>query len=512
MYNEKTGKVGIKVKGKQRWFNKADAFDASAKIPNHYGVKIDGQNFFFPVNKNMENGNINPYWSIEDNKISRTIPPLYFPRVRIDAEMWRLAIVEMEMKPWNWRVKVQTILQDVVLDAHVKACWTKRKRMTLKKTPAYFDREGNVIESPDLDFIQEHWWYQLMDFMLDAQGYGYQLIELGEMVNGKFPDISVVPRQNISPDREIVASVVYNVSGIPFTFSSDKQDRAVNKKQVAKAQAPNGEYYYDWTVWIKTPNEFGAHTSTCGYGLFYWIGIYAILIRNNLQFNADFVEKYMQPIPWLKTNKSSKEERQKTFNELLDMGSSSAFMTDPTDDLTLLTAGTVGTAHKSYGDFEERMEKKISALILGHQDVMHSIPGKAGSMEDNPVNKAMLEVENEQDQWVSAMERECIRPKLKALGFNIPDDATYGYLNEEQANLAKENDNRHNLDFAKVVQTLKAAGLEVDPKFVSEYTGLPVTKSEPTIDVPETVDPEEVTAAKNFYNRVKNSYANHGRK
>lgn len=522
-YNDKTGKCGIIIQGKTHWFNKNAAYQT--KKPGVYGVKIGARNFFFPINDSLTYGGANPFGSVADNKPSRNIPPIVFPRIRVDPNYWREALYEAENKPWNWRVMMQTIMQDTILDAHVKACWTKRKRMTLLKKPAFFDKKGNIIENnPDLEFIYSDWWIQLLDFMLDAQGYGYQLIELGDIKDMTFPDIGVVPRQNISPDREIVASIVYNVNGV--TFNINPEDRVqVGKKVIeTSSQSPNGQYYYDWTIWVKTPNEFGSHTSTCGYGLFYWISLYAILIRNNLQNNADFNEKFLQPIRWLQTDTTDKTERQQKFQQLVDAGSSLTFLTDLEEKLTLLQNNTSGTTYNSYSLFEERLKKAVSALTLGHEDAMHSQPGKRGgqqggggsigSASDNsPIAQALQETESEQNRWLCAQVNANL-PKFRKLGFKIPFDIKYGYPNDIEANEQQEIQNKHNIDFTTALVNLQKAGYEVDPKYVEEITGIPVKKAAPPPApkpgiAQEEPDEEEITAVENLLKDLKKTYGKH---
>lgn len=512
-YDAKTGKCGISVKGKTHWFDKNDAFVSDN--PNLYGIKVNSRNFFFPINENLQSGVTSPYWSIQDNKVSRTIPPLTFPRVRADIGLWRAAILEMENKPWNWRVKNALIAQDTILDAHVKSCWNKRKRLTLLKKPVFFDKQGNPIENnKNLDFINSQWFYQLIDFILDAQGYGYQLVELGELRNNGFPDIGIVPRQNISPDREVVAQVVYNVNGVLFNINPETKVNVGGKEVPASPKSPNGEYYYNWNVWIKTPNEFGSHTSTCGYGLFYWVSLYALLIRNNLQNNANFNETYIKPIRWLQTMKTDPKERQQVFDELVKMGDAGVILSDPNDKFELVQNASIGTAYNTYADMEQRLKKSISALILGHEDAMHSIPGKMGGEQsgggskqtnNTPIQEAIEETEAEQDRWLCSHINDQVIPKLRNIGFEIPFDVTYGYTNDREENEQQERQNKYNIDFATVVKTLTDAGYNVPEKYITEITGIPVVKNKTPKDIS---DEEEIEAVNNLNHELKNQYAN----
>jgi hypothetical protein len=488
---DKSGKkpYSILVEGKPYFFH-----ISQAKIVPELArgqVNIKGKNYWFPTemfdpsSPNFGQYKENPINMAYDAKnVSRTIAPVQFPRVRMDLREWRDAISEAEMPIFPYRVKMQQIYQDLILDGYVYACWQKRKRLTLSKKPCFFNKNKQPADAiQKLDFIHSQWWYTLTDYLLDAQGYGYQLISLGDMIEGKFPGISVVRRQNISPDREIVSPVIYMIDGIHYADPDYKarkyffdKDNEISFNTSCNSNT-EGESYYDWHIWVKTPNQFGM--SSCGYGIFYQVALFAILMRNNLKFNADFVEMFAQPIRWLKTNKTDESERAQAEISLQNMGSSAYIITDKEDEVQLVQNPASGNAWQSYTSLEERCKKSISAVILGHEDCMSSIPGRLGSEQGNansPIQTALREIENEQDKWLSAVINDNLLPKLRNLGFHIPADVTYGYLNNAEQNEIAEMDSKRKNDFANIVETLTRAGYDVDEKQVEEETGMRVKR------------------------------------
>ncbi len=492
-YNPALDKAGkkpysIQVEGKPYYFHINQAKVSPGLGRGHVNVK--GRNYWFPTemfdpaSPNFERRRENPINMTYDAKdVSRTIAPVQFPRVRMDMREWRDAITEAERPIFPYRVKMQQIYQDLILDGHVYACWQKRKRLTLAKQPVFFNKKNKSIEAhPALDFINTQWWNTLTDYLLDAQGYGYQLISLGDIVDRKFPEISVVRRQNISPDREVVSPLIYMIEGVQYSdpdykarnyFFDKEQEISFTHPEAANTK---GESYSDWHIWVKTPNPFGM--SSCGYGIFYQVALFAILMRNNLKFNADFVELFAQPIRWLKSNKTNEAERAIAERALHNMGSSPYIMTDKDDELQLVQNPSSGNAWQSYSSLEERCKKSITSVILGHEDCMTSTPGKLGSeqSEASPVQVALREIENEQDKWLCAVINDNVLPKLRNLGFHIPNDVTYGYLNNEEQNEIAEAEYKRKSDFANVVETLTRAGYEVDEEFVAEQLGIKVRK------------------------------------
>lgn len=485
---EKAGRkpYSIKVKGKSHFFN----INQATILPElgKGQVNIKGKNYWFPTEMfDPESPNFGQYkenpinMAYDAKNVSRTIAPVQFPRVKMDMREWRDAITEAEMPIFPYRVKMQQIYQDLILDAHVYACWQKRKRLTLLKKPAFFDANNKVAQqNRGLDFIHTQWWNTLCDYLLDAQGYGYQLVSLGDIVEGQFPGVSVVRRQNISPDREIVSPVIYMIDGIHYADPDYKaRSYFFDKEKEISFTSPDslntsGESYYDWHIWVKTPNPFGM--SSCGYGIFYQVAMFAILMRNNRNHNADFVEMFAQPIRWLKTNKTNETERGQAEIALQNMGSNAYIITDKGDELQLLQNPTTGNVWESYASLEERCKKAITAVILGHEDCMSSIPGKLGAEQGNdnsPVNKALREVECEQDKWLCSVINDNVLPKLRNLGFEIPESYTYGYLNNDELNEIAEIDNKRKSEVANIIETLSRAGYKVDEKYVSEQMGMP---------------------------------------
>lgn len=490
-YNAALDKAGkkpysIKVDGKPHFFN-----INQAKVIPELGrgqVNIKGKNYWFPTemfdpsSPNFGQYKVNPINMAYDAKnVSRTIAPVQFPRMRIDMREWRDAITEAEMPIFPYRVKMQQIYQDLILDGHVYACWQKRKRLTLLKKPVFFDKDNHAVENnPQLNFIHSQWWNTMTDYLLDAQGYGYQLVSLGDIEGGQFPNVSVVRRQNISPDREVVSPVIYMIDGIHYADPNYKaRNYFFDREREVCFNNPNaanegGESYYDWHIWVKTPNSFGM--SSCGYGIFYQVALFAILMRSNLKHNADFVELFAQPIRLLKTDKTNESERAQAEIALQNMGSTPYFITDHKDELQLVQSPSAGDAWESYANLEERCKKAITAVILGHEDCMSNIPGRLGSEQGNdnsPVNKAMREIETEQDKWLCSIINDNILPKLRNLGFPIPEDLVYGYLNNDELNEIAEIDNKRKSDFAAIVETLTRAGYTVDEKYVSATLGMP---------------------------------------
>lgn len=404
-----------------------------------------------------------------DRNISNTIIPIQLQRIRQDTANWRLAVEEAERSYFPFRVQMQTLYIDTVLNGHVKACMEKRKDLTLLRDWHVLDSSG-VLDETTTELLNKKWFNELLNLSLDAIFFGYTLVSLGDMQDGNFKDIQAVKRWNISPDRKQVLSVSYNPVG----------------------ESWESEQFLNWHIYANTLNEIG--TSPCGYGLLYNVAIYEIFLRNILGYNGDFVELFSQPFRIGRTNKTNEQERENFHTAVREMGSAGyAILDDIGDDITFLEMKQSGTAWKAYENLEQRLEKKISKLILGHADAMDSTAGKLGATqgEDSPTSQAMEDKQTKDGVFITDIVNTDLLPKLKALGFKIPDGCKFEFKNDSEVN-------ETNYRFTALAVEIKKAGLQVDKAYFEKQTGIKLS------DIVEK--PVAVSPADKIQNRLNELY------
>lgn len=426
------------------------------------------KNFFFPVTQNTEMYRKPMGGPAMKKNLSYYISPVQFARIRNDIGLWREAIVEAELAWYPHRVKMQRIFQDTVLNEHVEACMKKRRRLTLLRDFKICDAKGKADEDLKLFFTQK-WFADFQSYALDALFYGYSLISFGDLVQDNFPDLSIVRRQNVSPDRLNVSSMVYMLSGEYFME----------------------EPYRKWHVWVPTSSELGV--SPCGYGLLYKIAKTEIYLRNNTAFNADGIEIFGQPIRKGKTTKTDEGERGAFETALRNMGSSAYILLDDgQDELELVESKNSGTGYMIYGDFEKRQEAKISKVLLGHADALESTPGKLGSgqgEQESPVQTALNEIQAEDGKFTENIINNQLLPRLRTMGLKIPIDKHFEFENKKEQQQARAKEDSNNLVTATVAKTMKDAGLVYDPVDFEQRTGIKTTTAPEPVVVPPTNKP-----------------------
>lgn len=405
-----------------------------------------------------------------DKNLRSYVSRVQLERLRYDVSMWRDAVKEMENAWYPQRVKVQRMYLDTTLNGHVFACIKKRKQLSLLREWNFENENGDKNE--DLKkLFNKKWFASFIEYALDARFFGYTLVKLDDLVGDQFPNIGIVQRQNISPDRLNVASLVYSIAGAQFM----------------------DEPYADWHVWIPTNTEIGI--SNCGYGLLYNVALYEIICRNLLGANADATELYGSPTRVGTTSKTEESERAEFAQALADMGSSGWILKDTMDELELLESKGNGQGFKLYGDLEKRCEDKISKIFFGHADALDSTPGKLGGTqgEESPAAKALKDTQAEDGAFLEDVVNSVLIPKLLKLGFQIDPSFKFCFSNNQEKIDERVNEDLNNKATADIAYVMKQAGLEMDAAYFTERTGIPATKVEAL-----TLPPSQ------FSNRIKN--------
>ena len=399
------------------------------------------------------------------NSKSKNLQNIVFPasleRSRKDLEDWKEAITLAEDAWLPYRVAMQKMYEVTVLNEHLAACMERRKDLTLLREFEIQNANGEK-DKKWTEYFQKTWFTQnVLNYILDAQAYGYNLISIGDILDSVPKNPTIIQRRFVSPDRHLVSPFEYNPSGIDF----------------------RDEPYAKWHIWVPTLPTNGI--SNCGYGLLYNVSKTEIYLRNNLAFNQSFIQMFAQPYRVLKTGKTEGPERDQAQAALEAMGDAGYIMLDMMDELEFMSDGAHGNGYKSYNDFEHRLESKISKLWLGHSDAIDSVPGRLGSNQPSvsggrtdsisaiaPVTKALRDKQSKDAAFVSPIVNEGVLPKLQALGIDIPYGHKFKFLNDAEEREVREQDLREKQQVATLAQTMADGGLKMSAKYFEEQTGI----------------------------------------
>jgi hypothetical protein len=377
-------------------------------------------------------------------------------RTRQDVSKWRESLVDAESEYYPNRYKMLSMFYDTINNGHVQAVMNKRRSMTLLKDWCiYTNGEENEALTEQLS---KKWFKRLMAYGFDSIFYGYSLINIVEIENSEPKIIKNIPRQFIEPEGEQLLQIPNTPIGMKW----------------------EGTELEEFLMFITTESETG--TTEVGLGLLYPIAYYEITIRNLTGYNADFIEKFGMPLVKGKTSKMD-EARDEFEESVANMGSNAYIITDELgDDVEFLESlgSTTGNGHMSYDNFETRMQKYITKLVLGHADAMDSQSGKLGSQqgEDNPIQKALEIVEEMDNEFVETFMNDIVLPKLRALGVSIPEDAKLYFKNDREDERYNERKNEERKTVSDYVDKMVKAGFDFDETELSEMFDMTIVKAQ----------------------------------
>jgi phage gp29-like protein len=386
-----------------------------------------------------------------EKNLAKSLSPVPAFRIKQDVQQWREAIKEAELPILPFRYKMQIAYLDTVLDPHLLACMERRKNLTMLRNFEMVDKNG-VKNDEWSKFFDAQWFRTFLNYSLDAQFYGYSLISMGDIEDNIFKNINIIRRCNISPDRHNVAPVPYSPDGADFL----------------------SEPYSSWHIWIKTHNPHGL--SSCGYGLLYELTHLVIMLKNNLIYNSDYAEVYGMPFRQMKTSMKNEEERKAAELNMQRMASNNYIITDTDDEIIFHKVESGG--YSVYSDLEERLNKLISKIVLGHSDALDSVPGRLGSSQgvDSPVSQAMTDTQAVDANFIIPIVNEQLIPLMRFHGINIPEDLTFNFTNDIERTEEIVQKNQYLKDLSQITKTFADAGWRIDESYIEELTGLKLTE------------------------------------
>jgi len=171
------------------------------------------------------------------------------------------------------------------------------------------------------------------------------------------------------------------------------------------------------------------------------------------------------------------------------MASNGVILTDHNDDIILHTSNG-GTVYQAYDLLEKRLESKVQQIILGHQDAISSTAGKLGNAhEGSPAEAALMDKQTIDGEFITGIVNQHLIPKMRALGFIIPEGVTATLMDDNEMNRISEK-------YATIGEQMKRAGMQISYEFFEEKTGIPVQEQ---VQTPQPTN--------NITNRLRELYS-----
>lgn len=387
------------------------------------------------------------------SNIVRRAPQIY----RKDISDWtaaKQAATRIEQPRFNRLMELYDYILD---DAHLSSQLLLRKSMPLGSEYELFDpASGETDEEASKKLANLPAMRSILNHILDAQFYGYSLIELLPQPDSPDPlAVKLIDRRHVVPDDGIVLVDTSDTAGIPY----------------------------------RELREFGTYIlefSVQGLGLLDKAVPHVLFKRFAQACWSEFCEVCGMPPRVIKTNTQDPELRASYRDMLSEMGTGANGIIDTDDEMIFVdTNASNGEAYESLIRLcSNELSLLVNGAVLG-QDTRYGSNSKEQTSAE--LNSKLIKADFD---FVEAVMNTAVLPALVALGF-APANRSFRYRQQE--------------DTAELFeQTMRAAVFfDIEPQWVREKFGIQVTgirsfqsPSDPSDKSEKTDKPEK---SKNHY-------------
>jgi len=417
--------------------------------------------FGYEISKPVENVDKNKPRRAEIEK--RIIAEQMF-RTKSDINTWKRAVerAESTTNP-NRRDLIKLFNEDHNIDGHVCGIVEAIQNNIKSKDFAIVDSEGQELPEESL-MLKKKWFYDLIDYIVDAKFWGYSLVEFEAIKGGSFTNVKLVPRENVVPQWRAVLKSTYISSKQQAVFFDDNP-------------------YKKWCLYIVNDRY--------PLGTFNKISPHVIGKKNMLIACWRHAEIFGSPFRTMKTDTKDRERRAYAETMLKNMGNAGWGVFDDEDEYNVHT-GSSSDAYRVFVEPFNTSNKEISKTIASQTGVFDE-KAYVGSSEvhervfDQLVTAFICNVEFEiNNQLLPLM-------NYHGIGFG---DKEFRFIEDEKITLETK---------TNVISTLLPY-YNIDAEFINRYLGVEV-------EVKETGNIEnyfkrvdEIKAHKSIMSEVKNLY------
>ena len=369
-------------------------------------------------------------------------------RQREDVGDWRHALLLAESADHPDRTEIIKVFKDVDLDGHITGIVSSIKNKIKSKPFMIVNAQGELDEDKTALFEKE-WFFKFIDFIVEAPFWGYSLVQLGNIKDDGFPDIEMIPREYVVPERELV------------------------KKDLFEGTNRNGQnaFFYnelplrDWFIFIGEKKDMG---------LFNKATPHALSKKNMFTEMWEYAELFGMPIRKGHTDLNDPERRKNMENMVRQMGSAPWAVLDKDDVI----------------DFVERQSTDpsnvfIEPIKLSNEEISKAFAGQVATFDEKSfVGSAEVQERMFNEFIITFMRntRFIINNQLiTRMVFHrmIPSGFSFKWKAEEILSITER---------SKIITDLTKVGYGFTPETVTEEVGIKIEDfSTPTPRTPEAI-------------------------
>jgi hypothetical protein len=353
-------------------------------------------------------------------------------RVRESIKEWGEAVNSVEnpyMPIGIKRVDLFNLYRNIALDPHLFSI-TQTVYNRVRETPFKIFTGGEFNEEKTALF-KRSWFSKFLKYMIEAENWGFSLIQFLGIKDGTFSDVTTINRFYIRPELKGVSKRMFE-DAVAWSYETNP--------------------YYDWTMFVEGMTYLGRYNI---------VAKKFILKREVEQFWAVFNELYTTPYLAVKTEFNNSKHRNDLITSLQNRRHSGFQVLDIQDDIEAIPM--TGAGYVSYKEFEMSADQAMSKAYIGSTMVTDngSSYSQANVHEGN--TKSFIHAFR---IWIEEIVNEHLIPKMSTLGIAIDVNDVFKWELSEKLSVK---------DWAEIIGII-APLYDTDEKQISEKIGIDVTE------------------------------------
>lgn len=390
-------------------------------------------------------------------------------RAKANVDLWREALEEWEGIGGGVpdRYKMMQLYAEIVQDDSVATHLTTIQRSIEGTEFQVGVLNGDKIEPNEafMDLFRSEWYSTLIRYVIEAEMFGYTLIDVLPAVNGQYEsdNFKLIPRHLVIPEQSLV-----------------RKRTSVNIDLIN----------YKDPAFASRLMELGDKYSK---GLFNNIALMYIYKKNALAYWSNYQSKFGIPPVIVKTDLSNNAKTNSLISFLQNMRSNTFSLVGYDDQVEILN-NVDSDAFNTFKELIDHCDKQISKVLEGQ--TMTSSDGSSRSQAE--VHERVAEEFHQ--ARLRRVERTINKILIPILSQDIKGLNNVVFRYAEKKNVD---------DIIDRVVKLKQAGYQVEKDYLEEVTGLVLEKVESPI--PNNEDPkkkeEEKEEMKSIMREVESLYS-----
>lgn len=373
-------------------------------------------------------------------------------RITKNIADWRNNVDAAEDTDNPDRQELMEMFRDFKDDAQLWAVMQSRILKAITGTFSIKGEDGEIDTDEQKKFLDPDgypltWFRDFMTYVIQSKFYGWEAIQLGDIVDDRFSYVEKIPEENQIPYYDLM------IKNANLGYLAGSNDNQIDFTK---------EPYNTWVIRVGSKTDLGLINKCAPYII--WKQVFGNWSQHASVFGM--------PLRVGKTDLADNQRRQNLINAFEDMTGASYLIQDVLDEVEVIEQKGGGDPHMIYGMLIDKCDQSISKIVLSQTGTTDekSFAGSAGVHQDTENDIIFSD-----KLFIKNVINDFLIPRMKKIGMIAEGKNVYGSWDFSEKMSIDE--------WASVILKLSQSGFSVDAEDVEDKTKLRV---DPTIvGVPE---------------------------